>query len=104
MTDFTFPHDAKAGQVGTHSAYFNGCRCTPCSEAGARHRLEGNHEAYEAGRTRKPPLFIKGDRTVAFDSTDPRHGTMTGYTTGCRCPKCYQAGVDYRAARKVANA
>ncbi|UGL62015.1 hypothetical protein SEA_SKYLORD_48 [Microbacterium phage Skylord] len=101
MTDFVFPHDSTAGQVGTHSAYFNGCRCTPCSDAGARHRAEGNHDAYEAGRTRKPPLFVKGDRTVAFDPDDERHGGISAYTMGCRCPRCDFAGRFYRSERKA---
>ncbi|UGL61863.1 hypothetical protein SEA_FRANKLIN22_50 [Microbacterium phage Franklin22] len=94
-------HKPEAGKVGTSSAYFNGCLCGPCKFAGAKLRFEGNHEAWEAGKTRKPPLFVKGDRTKAFDPEDERHGGMSAYTLGCRCPRCDAAGKFYRSERKA---
>lgn len=85
---------------GTASAYFNGCSCQPCTQAGAKARAEGNHEAYRAGKTRKPPLFVEGDRTTPFDEEDQRHGTVSAYSMGCRCAWCRAAGKAYRDSRK----
>lgn len=86
---------------GTASAYFNGCRCPECREAGRLYRLEGTHEAYLAGRTRVPPLFIEGDRTTAFDPDDQRHGSISAYSRGCRCHLCFEAGRAYRSFRRL---
>lgn len=93
MTEPTIKH-------GTASAYFNGCRCDQCKEAGRLHRQKGNHAAFEAGTARKPPLFMLGDRTQPFDESDSRHGSISAYSMGCRCPKCKDAGKAYREARK----
>ena len=37
---------------------------------------------------------VRRERCLAelkADSGDPRHGTMTGYTYGCRCRRCKTA-------------
>lgn len=85
---------------GTPSAYFNGCGCPACKTAGARVRTEGTHAAYLAGKTHTPPLFYPWDRTTPFDSNDPRHGGLSAYTLGCRCPWCREAGKVYREYKK----
>lgn len=86
---------------GTPSAYFNGCTCAECKAAGKRYRTEGTMDAFLAGKTRKPPLFMPDDRTTPYDETDPRHGGLSAYTQGCRCPWCKEAGKADRAHRKL---
>lgn len=86
---------------GNYSAYFNGCRCGPCIEAGRQYRRRGTYDRFIAGKTRKQPLFHPNDRTEAYDVTDPRHGSLSAYTMGCRCPWCVEAGRAYRAFRKA---
>jgi hypothetical protein len=66
----------------------------------ARRRREGTHAAFKAGQARKPPLFMEGERNVPFDHDDPRHGGVSAYTMGCRCPRCVEAGRHYRAEKK----
>lgn len=56
---------------------------------------------YLAGHTRVAPLFSPDDRTVPYDATDPRHGTLYGYTAGCLCTWCRTAGSAYRSYRKL---
>lgn len=92
---------SKEIEHGTYSAYFNGCTCQPCKDAGSAVRRNGTLDRFLAGKTRKPPLFNPWDRTTPYDDTDPRHGTLGGYTWGCRCPWCRQAGIDYRAHKKL---
>lgn len=85
---------------GTPSAYFNGCRCDLCKAAGKRFRTEGNHDDFVTGKSRKPPLFMPGDRTTPYDEADPRHGSLGAYTSGCRCSWCRAAGREYRKYHK----
>lgn len=86
---------------GTPSAYFNGCTCDACKAAGRKYRQEGTMEAFLEGKTRKPPLFMPDDRTQPYDEDDPRHGGLSAYTQGCRCPWCREAGAYYRECRKL---
>lgn len=93
---------------GTPSAYFNGCTagpegkaCDDCKAAGKTYREEGTYASFMAGATRKPPLFYPHDRTMAYDEDDPRHGMLSAYTQGCRCPWCSMAGVAYREHKKL---
>lgn len=86
---------------GTPSAYFSGCGCPSCKAAGHKYRSEGTYHAFLEGRTKTPPLFLPGDRSTPYDPDDPRHGKLSAYTRGCRCPWCIIAGEDHRAHAKL---
>lgn len=66
-----------------------------------RRRADGGYADYLAGKTRKPPLFASWDPTEPYDELDPRHGTPSAYTSGCRCPWCRLAARASRQARKL---
>lgn len=86
---------------GTPSGYFNGCDCVDCKAAGKKYRAEGTLELYRAGKARKQPLFHPEDRGHPYDPDDPRHGRLSAYTQGCRCPWCRSAGAYYRVCKKL---
>src|SRR3954462_2141556 len=67
----------------------------------AARRSGATFQAYLEGKTRKPPLFHPDDPTRPFDPDDSRHGTLSAYTSGCRCMWCRMAGKDHRAYKKA---
>lgn len=66
-----------------------------------RRRADGGYTDYLDGKTKTPPLFMPWDPTEPYDDLDPRHGTPSAYTSGCRCPWCRHAGRASRNARKL---
>jgi hypothetical protein len=65
---------------GNETGYIQGCRCSPCSDAGRQAR---------AGRRRKPNVKVHN---------------YSGYTNGCRCRSCKAARATWMKNRRAALA
>lgn len=84
--------DTRKWEHGTVYSYSRKCRCAECKRAWADYMYERNKKIREANP--KPPRIPKGrpGRTVK----DHMHGTLTGYSYGCRCDKCKSAHAEAR--------
>lgn len=54
----------------------------------------------EKNRSKLKSYQLKYLREMQENPDDRRHGTLSGYTYGCRCERCSRAMAEYRVAHK----
>lgn len=99
---------------GTTNGYGVGCRCDRCRVAMKRYSgryFKENEELIKEKRRlyyRNNKANVRKSQVKRYeeyvyqmqqDPNDPRHGTRTGYTYGCRCDKCKAASHEYSHRR-----
>ena len=77
-----------------------------CPHCGKTVDLKSRHEeakpdarAVAKKRERAKELVKKSLAEMQANPEDPRHGTLAGYTYGCRCDRCKQTNNEYQRER-----
>lgn len=75
---------------GTLRRFRTGCRCDACYE-----KQNAYWREYRSRKRAETPKAPRAPRVERREVRDDQHGTITGYSYGCRCDSCKQARRDY---------
>ena len=90
---------------GTITGYSNKCKCRPCRDISLMYNRKKRGIDLDAPIIplvdQQNVLDMIPKENIFNDSDDPRHGTLTGYNSDCKCDPCKNANIEYQKEYKL---